>query len=184
VLRLLGHKVDKRHGVMYLVRWKGKDPATQMPWADSYQPEANVTKDLVCEYNSTLREAESRSVEIDVLPLICPTPTGAALRHRRGRPQRRSAQPEKKTFQEAGCGEVPQRERPAGGRRRPRGARPAAAGAPTVRQGWARGLTLTPRGLLSSVDNDSVQRSSTPPAAPQIRGTGTQKHSQDVRKQA
>ena len=122
---------------MYLVRWKGKDPATQMPWADSYQPEANVTKDLVCEYNSTLREAESRSVEIDVLPLICPTPTGAALRHRRGRPQRRSAQPEKRTFQEAGCGEVPQRERPAGGRRRPRGARPAAAGAPTVRRGMA-----------------------------------------------
>ena len=48
--KLLGHrKAGRGNGNEFLVRWAGKDAATDppTPWSDSYEPESGVADDLI-----------------------------------------------------------------------------------------------------------------------------------------
>ena len=48
--KLLGHRKARRgNGNEFLVRWAGKDAATDppTPWSDSYEPESGVADDLI-----------------------------------------------------------------------------------------------------------------------------------------
>lgn len=70
MVRLLGHRVEKKKKKHYLCRWHGKD-TNGKPWPDSYQPEENITSDLIDEYESSLELAPDRKLKLPSLkPVI------------------------------------------------------------------------------------------------------------------
>ena len=73
--KLLGHRKARRgNGNEFLVRWAGKDAATDppTPWSDSYEPESGVADDLIEGYLYFARvdAVESKWVSADVKPLF------------------------------------------------------------------------------------------------------------------
>jgi hypothetical protein len=75
VEKLLGHrKAGRGNGNEFLVRWAGKDTATDppTPWSDSYEPESGVADDLIEGYLYFARvdAVESKWVSADVKPLF------------------------------------------------------------------------------------------------------------------
>ena len=66
-----GHRKAKGGGIELLVRWHGKNPETNKPWDDSFEPEAGVADDLIDEYFARVRSVESKVVSrVDVRPLF------------------------------------------------------------------------------------------------------------------
>ena len=55
----------------FLVAWKGNDPATGKRWENTWEPEENITSDLVAEFYSTSFGVASvfSAAPIDVRPL-------------------------------------------------------------------------------------------------------------------
>jgi len=71
--KLLGHrKAGRGNGNEFLVRWAGKDAATDppTPWSDSYEPESGVADDLIDTYFARVHAVESQFVHVDVKPLF------------------------------------------------------------------------------------------------------------------
>ena len=71
--KLLGHrKAGGGNGNEFLVRWAGKDAATDppTPWSDSYEPESGVADDLIDTYFARVDAVESKWVSADIKPLF------------------------------------------------------------------------------------------------------------------
>jgi len=49
-------EITAEKGGRYKVRWKGKDPVTKKPWAQSWVPKTDCTDDLVVEWKRKMKD--------------------------------------------------------------------------------------------------------------------------------
>lgn len=66
--KVLAHRVGHGKVTEYLVRWHGRDPATNRPWHDRWEPEENVSDDLIDTYRKAQRHVCDRTVRVNVKP--------------------------------------------------------------------------------------------------------------------
>ena len=66
--KVLAHRVGHGKVTEYLVRWHGRDPATNRPWHDRWEPDENVSDDLILTYEKTQRHVCDRTVRVNAKP--------------------------------------------------------------------------------------------------------------------